>query len=425
MFFLVTSLIALRYKQCRLKCKKWAKCYRKNVISIRNNAIFGQLALNYSDKVFFLKESSFNFGYHCSSTVNTISPIKPMTMRCKHLQFLILMTLGLTFAVQEARAQDPQFSQFYAAPLYLNPGFTGNTQMTRFGLNYRNQWPSLPGSFVTYSAYVDHYIDDYNSGIGLIALGDRIGLGSVSSNMIGLNYAYQLPISKKLTFRPGAQISYTSQNANYSNLIFGSQIDPDTGEVLPPGQGIDPGLEGVNQGFMDLGLGGVLYSKELWIGLSAYHLLQPNLSNIEGSEDQLPMKFSVHGGYKFLIQKKAGRGYSAREFAIIPTFQYKLQGKFDQLDLGLYGQFDPLVVGLWYRGIPVQTTGDHNNSDSMVALVGFEWNGFNFGYSYDFTISGLGGRSGGAHEVSVTYTIFLGDHRKPAKHIRQIPCPSF
>ncbi|BDC99387.1 type IX secretion system membrane protein PorP/SprF [Persicobacter psychrovividus] len=342
----------------------------------------------------------------------------------KPLRYLFLFGLLICGAFS-AHAQDPQFSQFYAAPLYLNPGFTGNTQMTRFGLNYRNQWPSLPGSFVTYSAYVDHYIDDYNSGIGLLAVGDQIGLGSVSSNMIAMTYAYQLPISRNLSFRPGVQLSYTSQNANYSNLVFGSQIDPGTGEILPPGQGIDPSLTGVNNGFMDLGLGGVLYSKSAWLGVSAYHLLQPNLSAIDNSDDKLPMKFSAHGGYRFVISKKAGRGYSARDYAITPTFQYKLQGKFDQLDLGLYAHLSPIVLGLWYRGIPVRTTGDHNNSDSMVGLVGFEWNGFNFGYSYDYTISGLSSRSGGAHEVSVTYVVFLGDKRKPAKHIRQIPCPAF
>ncbi|MFM8742085.1 MAG: type IX secretion system membrane protein PorP/SprF, partial [Cytophagales bacterium] len=34
-------------------------------------------------------------------------------------------------------AQDPQFSQFYAAPLYLNPAFAGSTNQNRVGINYR------------------------------------------------------------------------------------------------------------------------------------------------------------------------------------------------------------------------------------------------------------------------------------------------
>src|SRR5688572_33466757 len=31
-------------------------------------------------------------------------------------------------------AQDPQFSQFYAAPLYLNPAFAGSTNQARAGI---------------------------------------------------------------------------------------------------------------------------------------------------------------------------------------------------------------------------------------------------------------------------------------------------
>ena len=48
-----------------------------------------------------------------------------------------------------AWAQDPQFTQFYANPLYLNPAFAGTVRCPRAVLNYRNQWPALTGTFVT------------------------------------------------------------------------------------------------------------------------------------------------------------------------------------------------------------------------------------------------------------------------------------
>ena len=59
---------------------------------------------------------------------------------------LFILTIGLTTGVF---AQDPQFSQFYAAPLYLNPAFAGSSELARVGINYRNQWPAMPGNFVT------------------------------------------------------------------------------------------------------------------------------------------------------------------------------------------------------------------------------------------------------------------------------------
>ena len=52
----------------------------------------------------------------------------------------VVMLMGLPVKLQ---AQDPQFSQFYAAPLYLNPGFAGTTPYIRAGANFRSQWPSL------------------------------------------------------------------------------------------------------------------------------------------------------------------------------------------------------------------------------------------------------------------------------------------
>jgi len=62
-------------------------------------------------------------------------------------------------------AQDAQFSQFYAAPLIINPALTGNTIQDRFSLNYRNQWPAVPNSkaFTTYAFSYEHNFDDYNS----------------------------------------------------------------------------------------------------------------------------------------------------------------------------------------------------------------------------------------------------------------------
>lgn len=37
----------------------------------------------------------------------------------------LLFTVLCLFIVAEVEAQDPQFSQFYANPIYLNPAFAG------------------------------------------------------------------------------------------------------------------------------------------------------------------------------------------------------------------------------------------------------------------------------------------------------------
>ena len=55
-----------------------------------------------------------------------------------------------------ANAQDIHFSQFYNAPLKLNPGnagaFRGDLRVIS---NYRNQWSSINSAFKTYGFSVD------------------------------------------------------------------------------------------------------------------------------------------------------------------------------------------------------------------------------------------------------------------------------
>ncbi|MDX1653203.1 MAG: type IX secretion system membrane protein PorP/SprF, partial [Brumimicrobium sp.] len=89
--------------------------------------------------------------------------------------FICLITMLLS---NKANAQDPQFSQFYANPIYLNPAFAGSHGCPRFALNYRNQWPALSGTFVTFSASYDQYFTNISGGFGVIATHDQQGKGT-------------------------------------------------------------------------------------------------------------------------------------------------------------------------------------------------------------------------------------------------------
>ena len=73
-------------------------------------------------------------------------------------KILILLNLCLFFGlVNEVKAQDPTFSQFFANPLYLNPAMAGTNICPRISLNHRNQWPGIGKTYVTYSASYDQY----------------------------------------------------------------------------------------------------------------------------------------------------------------------------------------------------------------------------------------------------------------------------
>ncbi len=79
----------------------------------------------------------------------------------------------LVFLKLNAFSQDPEFSQYYAAPLYLNPAFTGTTNDHRFIANYRNQWPSVAQGYTTTAFSYDFNMADLNSGFGFLATQDQ------------------------------------------------------------------------------------------------------------------------------------------------------------------------------------------------------------------------------------------------------------
>jgi type IX secretion system PorP/SprF family membrane protein len=347
-------------------------------------------------------------------------------LKTKNILKLSLIAFMLCILkVNSGMAQDPQFSQFYAAPLYLNPAFAGNTQMSRFGVNYRNQWPSINANFTTYSAYFDHYFDMIRSGVGFVILRDQEGQVGYRSTTIGAQYAYQLRISDKITFRPGIQVGVINTNLDFSRLTFSSSFDPDC-QCFPNPSGEAGG--GDSKFMFDLSLGGVIYSENFWFGYSNFHLNQPNQS-IAGEASPLSMRHSFHAGYKVFLNTGYGKkGYtkSGYERSITPTAQFKMQGPFRQLDLGLYATLEPMVVGLQYRGIPFASANEGiSTSESLILILGYSYEKVSVGYSFDYTLSGLGIRSGGAHEISISYVLSLTDPRRPPADRLRIPCPKF
>jgi type IX secretion system PorP/SprF family membrane protein len=354
--------------------------------------------------------------------------IKKFTFR---FVFLCLITgITLTISSRNANAQDPQFSQFYAAPLYLNPALVGGTGQARAGINYRNQWPAIDANFITMSAYFDYFIEDKRSGIGMIITRDVEGLADLRSLSVGLQYSYEINFSKNVGFRPGAQVALYNRDINFDKLTFGDQFDPVTGNLISPSTA-ETFNTNFSKTFVDISLGGVFFTKNAWLGVAAFHLTEPNQSIID-EESPLPRKYAFHGGYKYYLRPGVkGSGIYAQnaERSISPAFQYRHQGKFDQLDLGLYYTAEPLVLGLWYRGVPFKQVNGFANNESIVLLLGFTNIGakqaLNIGYSFDYTISKLGAGSGGAHEFSLVYTWPMRDPRKPPRDKLIIPCPDF
>ncbi|HEX8039239.1 MAG TPA: type IX secretion system membrane protein PorP/SprF [Chryseosolibacter sp.] len=320
-----------------------------------------------------------------------------------------------------ARAQDPEFSQYYAAPLHLNPAFSGTSVDHRFIANYRNQWPNISRAFQTYAFSYDYNLDQYNSGLGFLLVADKAGSADLKSTQFNFQYAYKVKLSDKFVLSSGLNFGLGSRTIDFNKLVFYQQLDfSQGGDNLPPPPS---NLDVQGETYFDFGAGILLYSRKVWLGFSTAHLNTPNRSLID-EETRIPVKTSVHGGVRIPLYH--GVFKRERTASIAPSFVYKQQGNFDQLDLGTYFFYEPVVVGFWYRGIPIQQNAKDNISqDAVVVVLGFQLSNVELSYSYDVTVSELGPISGGAHEVSLKFKIELATQVKKRKKERFIPCPTF
>ncbi len=298
-------------------------------------------------------------------------------------------------------AQDPVLSQFYSAPLQLNPAFAGTTNSPRIALNYRNQWSSIFNAYTTYSASYDQYFEGLRSGIGFSILYDQAGDGIYNTGSFNLTYAYRLPITDELFVKGGIQAGLYQTSLDWDKLVFLDQLNPFDGQVSISEE---QRPEQLSKSYLDMSAGLMIYSKMFYGGVSLHHINTPNESILEINEnliDGLPMRFGLHGGAQISLSRDNKSKFST---FISPNIMYTKQRNFQQVNLGTYVGVGPIFGGAWYRHT-------FSNADAAIFLIGFNQSIFKIGYSYDFTISRLGSESNGSHEISILLNFDNGRKR--------------
>lgn len=321
------------------------------------------------------------------------------------------LILVLLIAVTEVTAQDPEFSQFYANPLYLNPALAGSTLCPRAMASYRNQWPAAGKAFITFGASYDQYVKFLHGGVGVSLMTDRAGNGNLNTTSISVMYAYKFNLSSHLQASGALKVGYYQRRLAWDNLQFEDMIDPLDGFTKPTSEKQPDNL---STGVPDFSAGIFLaYDDLLYGGIAVDHVTMPKVGFYVDNETQLYMKYTVHAGSVISLHRN---GWSEeREFSISPNILYQQQFDFRQLNIGLYLTVDPFLGGVWYRH-------SFGNPDAIIPMVGIHYKNLQVGYSYDLTISNLRGASGGAHEVSAAWQFPCVEKRR---HIKAIKCPRF
>ena len=317
---------------------------------------------------------------------------------------LYLILVVLVAAPTFARAQDPVFSQFYAAPLQLNPAFAGTTLAPRFTFNHRNQYPNWPNAYITYAASFEQEIESLNSGFGIQIMTDAAGDGVYKNNHISGIYSYKIQMSRKTNVRIGLEAGFYQARVDWDRLIFEDQIDPLNGPTDPSG---NPFLseenrpESLTSTLFDASAGVLFYNDKVYGGISLKHLNRPNESFLKINENLFagrPLRLTIHGGAEFDLGQRNKQGSAA---FISPNVMFVKQGDTGQINAGAYIGAGKLFGGAWFR---------HNFTlaDAGVFMVGVREGVFRLGYSFDMTVSELAavpGGTGNTHEISLTINL--------------------
>lgn len=298
-------------------------------------------------------------------------------------------------------AQDPVFSQFYAAPLQINPAFAGTSFAPRVSLNYRSQWAEYEGGYKTYSVAYEQSLEELNSGFGVVVMGDDAGNGIYQTNRFHAIYSYRVRIDRSRAIRFGVEAGMIQSGLDWNRLVFLDQIDPVNGPT-GPGGGPNPSDElrpaSLNNTLLDIGAGLMYSSDQAYAGLSLKHLNSPDESLLDINNNLgvgMPLRITLHGGFEIPLLAGNNRQNSA---FLSPNILLVKQGEFAQVNGGAYFGAGSFFGGVWYRHTI-------SNSDAAIALVGVRYGVFRFGYSFDMTLNGLSlGRTGGTHELSLMFS---------------------
>jgi len=329
--------------------------------------------------------------------------------QCVAIWVPALLLMGLTMPVLSA--QDPVYSQFYNAHLQMNAAMAGNTRTPLVQLNYRNQWPGLGNIYTTYSLSADQYISGLKSGIGGMLLADNAGDGTLRTTSLTGYYSYRVRVTRDRYLKAGLEVGYGVMALDWDKLRFGDGIDPLTGPLTPGGTPLPSGEVPAGDGsarYLNLGAGLVLFDPTWHIGLSMKNINSPELSFLSGglsafgAEKGIPARFTMHAGSQYTF--RAGTASQLPSF-LSPNVMMTWQGGYWQVNGGAFLAINQIMAGAWYRYSVL-------NGDAVIASVGVRSQFLKVTYSFDYTVSALGIRQGGSHELGLVLNF---DHLFPKR----------
>lgn len=308
--------------------------------------------------------------------------------------------LLISVASIQVFSQDFISTQYYSNLATVNPGFVGiddfldvkfsvfqgwngfdvrnnNFYVSAFGVlnntgkaNIKNNALRLSGS--VYSEIESSKGLNRRHGMGGMVSGRN--LGPYRSFEVAYQYAYHLPVNKRMIFSLGTKLGYLAQRIDFSDLRVSVADDEFFNRILISNNG--------NRSSYIIDFGGVLYSKNFYLGVSTNRLVLGKLS--EGQDINLSERQQVIGQLAGTFSTgpnvKVNLGLSVRY----------VEGADFQWDSNARVRYKEI----FYVG------GAYNRTGRFSLLAGFSLGPkLQVHYAYDQYLSSLGAFNVNAHEI--------------------------
>jgi len=317
----------------------------------------------------------------------------------KRFCWKLVIIWGWSFSILHSQ-NNIHYSQFYNAPMFLNPALTGQIGEDLFRLNghARNQWAGLTGAsgqylYETKSGGVDLSLFKRKLGVGLYVLSDEAGGG----------------IFKTLQIMPSLSYSFimgdNTLSFGFQGLLNSTQLNPND-----PRWGTFPQPLEASRSYFDVNFG-INYEWDLYfltanLGVAANNLLEsPQRFTRTGVQGlQVPRSYKAYTMLDFDMTErmKLLPGFYGSFQAVSTNFLMGTNFSYKLLKGGTYG--NSVILGLWLR------TND-GNLESAIPTFGMKMNKLQVVMSYDAHLSfSKGGNSkyldgiSNSLEISIIFT---------------------
>ena len=324
----------------------------------------------------------------------------------KKLLFLPAIVLSVNLI-----AQDPHYSQFFMAPQLINPALTGTGSEAKLAANFRQQWSNAGTPFRTMSLAGDGKLYSAASGSfvggGITFMSDQSMNGAFKSTYLSGALAVHIALFEGHSLGLGFEGCYGSRRIDYSELTFGEQFRSYGFDLsLPTGESALSNMKP----FMSLGTGMIYRYKEEYLnieaGFAAFHVNKPQQSFVDDALQHVPLRLAAFASGDYVASDRLILNFNVA-FQQQQTQHYLTAGGCAGLDISGGQRQKMLYAGGWYR-----------TRDAFFPYVGLMIGNFQFGLSYDVTLSKQNSSSIPPQSMELSMII-----RKPHKIEGIIPCP--